>query len=108
LACGAKEENPMRAWMLLVVLLFGVLFGAVDAIACQHDFDCDQGSHCVIQDGRNDGVCVNDTPNAPIDEQETVETPPIDDDSEDGAACRTHEDCGVGGRCVNGVCKGGM
>jgi hypothetical protein len=98
----------MRALILSILVVLGMAFGAGEAIACQQDSDCDAGSHCVIQDGRNDGICVNDTPNAPIDEQQTVETPPIDDDGNDGGGCRTHEDCGVGGRCVQGACKGGM
>jgi len=103
----------MRAWVLSIVLVLGVAL-AGDAVACQSTSDCEEGSHCAIQAGRMDGVCVNDTPNPPIDQQETVETPPIDDDSNDGNACQTHEDCGVGGRCLKqpgsttGVCAGGM
>lgn len=98
----------MKLRILSILIMLGVALGASDAIACQQDSDCEAGSHCEIPSGRLDGLCVNDTPVAPIDEQETLETPPIDDDSNDGGACRTHEDCGVGGRCVNGACSGGM
>ncbi len=104
----------MRALVLSIGLLLGVTLGGGTAVACQTDSDCDAGSSCQIQDGRIDGVCVNDAAPPPDDEQETVETPPIDDDSNAGDACQTSRDCGVGGRCVKqpgataGTCTGGM
>ena len=104
----------MRALILPIALVLGMLLGGGAARACQSDSDCTAGSQCQVQQGRVDGVCVNDASPPPDDEQETVETPPIDDDSNDGRACQTHQDCGVGGRCVKapgasaGSCAGGM
>ncbi len=104
----------MRVRKLSILLIVGLAFGGRAALACQADADCDPGSHCQIAAGRVEGVCVNDAAPAPGDEQETVETPPIDDDSKDGIACQTSDDCGVGGRCVkqpgatSGTCAGGM
>ena len=104
----------MRARTISIIVALGVAYGGGTAIACQSDGDCDPGSHCVIQDGRADGVCVNDAPAPGVDEQQTIETPPVDDTPDDGATCQTHQDCGVGGRCVKqpgattGVCAGGM
>lgn len=103
----------MRALMLAIALGLAVAPGG-DASACQEDADCGPGSRCERPQGRIDGVCVDDAPPPAIDEQETVESPPIDDDAADGAPCQTHEDCGVGGRCVRqpgaaaGTCAGGM
>lgn len=103
----------MRSLVMIFVLLFGVGIAA-DARACQSDDDCDPGSHCEIGVGRDIGVCVNDAPPPPDDEQETVETPDLDANDTGGQSCTRHEDCGVGGRCVKpggaitGTCAGGM
>ena len=104
----------MRGLILSIAVVLGVALGAGDAIACQYNADCAEGSHCERQDGRMDGVCVNDIAPTPIDEQETVETPTIDDDGQAGNECVSSDECGVGGRCVkapgaiSGVCMGGM
>jgi hypothetical protein len=104
----------MRGLMLSIAMAIGVAFGAGDVSACQSNADCDQGSHCETQQGMLDGVCVNDVAPTPIDEQETVETPTIDDDGPPGNECVSSDECGVGGRCVkpagaiSGFCTGGM
>jgi len=104
----------MRALALLFVLVLALVLGSGTSLACQTNSDCEIGSHCEIPAGQLDGACVNDVAPAPIDEQETVETPPIDDDADEGNECVSSDECGVGGRCVkqpgavSGVCTGGM
>jgi hypothetical protein len=101
----------MRALFLSLTVVLGMLLAA-EAMACEANADCEPGTHCQIDAGRRVGVCVNDAAATP-DERETIETPPIDGDDGAGQPCTTHEDCGVGGRCVkqpgaqSGTCRDG-
>ena len=102
----------MRALLFSLTMTLGVLL-ASETMACEADSDCEPGTHCQIDQGHRIGVCVNDVAATP-DERETIETPPIDGSDDAGNPCTTHEDCGVGGRCVkqpgaeSGICRNGM
>jgi len=99
----------MRALLFSIALVLGLALAA-EAVACEADSDCEPGTHCQIEPGRKVGVCVNDVAPTPP-QRDTIETPPVGDGAGAGKSCKTHEDCGVGGRCVKpdraatGVCR---